>query len=133
LTTVEPQKNGLAGATSSNQDIKSKLVEYLWHLKKGLKQSTIEHYGKRLQRFTNLGVNLLNPEEVKGCLANNNEWSERTKALSVTIYGGFAQFQGIVWDAPKYKAVRKLPFLPLESEIDQFISACGKKLATFKS
>lgn len=74
---------------------------------------------------------MLNPEEVKGCLANNNEWSERTKEISVTIYDGFVKFQGMVWDAPRYKAVRKLPFLPLESEIDQFISACGKKLATF--
>jgi len=132
LTEVEPLRDRLAGATKRDKEARSTVVEYLWYLrKKGLKQSTITHYGKRLQRLMNLGVKLLNPEEVKGYLANNSTWSERTKAICVTIYDGFTKFRGITWDAPRYKAVKKIPFLPLETEIDQFICACGRKLATF--
>ena len=38
---------------------------------------------------------------------------------------------GLTWEPPRYKRVDKLPFIPLESEIDQLIAGSGKKLATF--
>ncbi|UCH37439.1 MAG: site-specific integrase, partial [Candidatus Bathyarchaeota archaeon] len=53
------------------------------------------------------------------------------KAIIVTIYDGFVKFLGIYWEPPKYKPIKKIPFIPTEAEIDQFIGACGKKLATF--
>ena len=34
------------------------------------------------------------------------------------------------WEAP-YKCVRKLPFIPKETEIDQLISGCSRRMATF--
>jgi integrase len=34
------------------------------------------------------------------------------------------------WNPPRYKPARKLPFIPLEEEIDALISGCGKKIAT---
>lgn len=34
------------------------------------------------------------------------------------------------WDPPKYKPVEKIPFIPTEKEIDEFIAGCGKKTAT---
>ena len=36
----------------------------------------------------------------------------------------------IQWVRPKYKGTNKLPFIPLESEIDSLIAYCGKKTST---
>jgi integrase/recombinase XerD len=33
--------------------------------------------------------------------------------------------------SPRYRRVQRLPFIPLESEVDAVISACGKKTACF--
>ena len=35
------------------------------------------------------------------------------------------------WEAPLYKTIRKLPFIPKETEIDQLIAGCSKRMATF--
>ena len=35
------------------------------------------------------------------------------------------------WKPPKHRQVRALPFIPLESELDQLISGANKKTATF--
>jgi integrase/recombinase XerD len=37
----------------------------------------------------------------------------------------------LTWEAPIYKAVHKIPFIPTEKEIDTLIAACGPKLSTF--
>jgi len=34
------------------------------------------------------------------------------------------------WEPPRYKRVRKLPFIPTDAEIDQLIAECGPKTAT---
>jgi len=34
------------------------------------------------------------------------------------------------WRPPKYEQTRKLPFIPLESELDALIASAGKKMAT---
>ena len=132
---IEPSKSGLAGATKikpSEANIKGRILEYLWHLKKkGLKESTVKHYGEKLEQLISLGVNLLQPEEVKKFLATNNHWSERTKTIIVTIYDSFLNWLKIPWDPPKYKPTRKLPFIPTEEEIDQLIARAGKRLAPF--
>ena len=36
---------------------------------------------------------------------------------------------GISWRPPKYEQTRKLPFIPLESELDALIASAGKKMA----
>lgn len=35
------------------------------------------------------------------------------------------------WEAPLYQTVRKLPFIPKETEIDQLITGCSQRMATF--
>ena len=35
------------------------------------------------------------------------------------------------WEAPAYKIIRKIPFIPKETEIDQLIAGCSKRMATF--
>lgn len=38
--------------------------------------------------------------------------------------------QSRTWTPPIYRRVRKLPFIPTESEIDQLIAGCSKRIAT---
>jgi integrase len=47
-----------------------------------------------------------------------------------TAYTFFASINNIAWKPPKYKQERKLPFIPLESELDALISSAHKKIAT---
>lgn len=131
LAETKPLKERLAGATAK-ADVKGKVLEYLWHLKKkGLKESTVKHYGEKLNQLITLDVNLLQPEEIKVFLATNSRWSDRTKAIVVAICDGFLNWLKIRWEPPKYKPAKKLPFIPREGEVDQLIARAGKRLAPF--
>jgi len=39
--------------------------------------------------------------------------------------------EGMIWEKPRCKITRKIPFIPTEKEIDTLIAGCGKKTATF--
>ncbi|MCK4424965.1 site-specific integrase [Candidatus Bathyarchaeota archaeon] len=126
MAKMEPLKTGLAGATK-----KSEVIQFLWHLKKqGLKENTIKCYDAYLKTLVNSGANLLDSESVKETIANK-KWSRNTKALAIASYSRFLEFKGVSWKPPRNKRVRKLPFIPLEKEIDALISGSRKKLATF--
>ncbi|MEM2614186.1 MAG: site-specific integrase [Nitrososphaerota archaeon] len=120
-----------AGATEKTSDIQSKILEFLWWMKKnGYKESTITDRGRRLRRFIKLGANLFDPESVKEVIANQS-WSEARKEAMVYTYDLWAKWVGIKWEKPSYKPPRKLPFIPLEREIDDLIASCNKYIATF--
>ena len=38
---------------------------------------------------------------------------------------------GGTWEPPLYQTIRKLPFIPKETEIDQLIAGCSQRMATF--
>jgi len=38
---------------------------------------------------------------------------------------------GKTWIPPKYKSVKKLPFIPTEDEVNSLIASCNKKTAVF--
>ena len=78
----------------------------------------------------NRGANLCDPETVKETLSQQEAWSESTKNTIVAAYNAFTSFNRISWKPPKYKFQRKLPFIPLESEIDSLIANSNKKMAT---
>jgi len=122
-----------AGATSeAKTDIKGKLVEFLWWMKKqGYKESTIFSRGQRLKRLINLGADVLNPESVKEVIAKQEDWSEARKQAMVFAYDLFAKWIGLKWDRPIYKPPSKLPFIPLEREIDDLIACCNQYIAAF--
>jgi len=123
------KKNGTAGATQT-ADIKGKLVEFAWKLKReGISEATIHTYTKYLLLLRKKGANLLDPESVKDALAYS-EWSNKTKSLACAAYQKFAVLNGLAWKPPKYKCSQKLPFIPLESEIDALISCCSRKIST---
>lgn len=47
--------------------------------------------------------------------------------MAVATYSAFALVNKIEWHSPKYKHSRRLPFIPLEKELDSLIASCGKK------
>lgn len=132
LAEVSREQKRAAGATKpSDAELQGKIVEFLWWMKKqGYKETTIMGKGKRLKRLVKLGANLLDPESVKEVLAEQ-EWSDSGKETTAYAYDLFAKWMGIKWERPRYKALRKLPFIPHEREIDDLIAGCNKYIATF--
>ena len=120
-----------AGATKLSQaEIKGKIIEYLWHLKKqGYAESTVKMRTRILEQLANEGANLLDSESVKQTIAEHDNWSEGYKLSLVNAYDKFAEMLGIRWEPPNYRRVRELPFIPLEKEIDALIAGCGRKVA----
>jgi integrase len=78
-----------------------------------------------------LGADLFNPESVAETIARQDEWSEARKEAMVYAYDLFAKWLGIKWQRPVYKPPRKIPFIPLEREIDDLIACCNKHVAAF--
>ncbi|MGC8896566.1 MAG: tyrosine-type recombinase/integrase [Candidatus Bathyarchaeia archaeon] len=118
-----------AGATEK-AEIKGKIVEFLWHLRKeGYSKKTIEVYGKRLSQLAK-SCNILDPEEVKEFIAERETWNNTTKLLTVEVYKAFTNFLGIPFKAPRYQQQVKIPLIPLEQEIDALIAGCSRKIAT---
>ena len=99
--------------------------------KNGYSESTMTERNRRLKRLLKLGANLLDPESVKDIIAKQDAWSNNTKATFVDAYGTLLRYLGKKWDLPLYKESRSIPFIPTESEVDQLISSCGPKTATF--
>jgi len=134
LATVESRnEKRAAGAAEkpTEAELQGKIVEFLWWMKKqGYKETTIRGKGSRLRRLVKLGANLFEPESIKEILATQS-WSDSGKETTAYAYDLFAKWMGIKWDRPKYKALRKLPFIPHEREIDDLIAGCNKHIAAF--
>jgi len=124
------QEKPMREGTTQTAEVKGKLLLFMVKLKnEGIHDATIQNYSKMLRLLTERGANLYDPDSIKETIAKQNRWAESTKQLASIIYGKFAQLNGITWKAPRYKANRKIPFIPLESEIDSLVCSCGKKLS----
>jgi len=99
-----------------------------WLKKEGYKPSTIERR-VRILRTLSKRADLSDPDAVKHAVARI-EWSEGTKELACDAYTLLAQTKGIQFSRPRYRRIEKLPFIPLETEIDSLISGSGPKTAT---
>jgi len=107
------------------------LFSFAWELKKqGFKESSIRTYTCYLSTLKKRGADLLDPESVKSTLARQ-ELEATTKSIMVNAYSKFLEVNGGKWTPPKVRPTRKLPFIPLERELDQLISGAYKKLAAF--
>jgi len=128
LVLISRTKERAAGATAT--DNKSLLFQYAWHLKKqGYAESTITSRYKLLRILAKRGADLSNPESIKATIARQS-WSNGRKANAVDAYSSFLSMTGGTWDPPRYKRVRRLPFVPTETEVDQLIAGCGRSTAT---
>ena len=128
LAAIEPLKEGPAGATT---DLKPKLLEYsLWMKKEAYAEATIIGRTKLLKVLTKRGANLFDPESIKTIIAKQ-PWCEGRKANAVDAYSTYLKMAGGYWQPPKYLSISKIPFIPTETEIDQLISGCSERMATF--
>ena len=76
------------------------------------------------------GANLDYPEIVKEVIARQS-WSQNRRRIVISSYTKFLEFQGLTWDPPRCKITRKIPFIPIEQEIDDLIAGCPNTVATF--
>jgi integrase len=123
--TVEVLRRNETGA------FKQKILEYaLWLRSNGKSEATIFGRVKLLRRLTKRGANLYDPQSMKTTIAEQ-KWGNGMKNNAVDAYSSFLKMAGGEWEAPAYKTVRKIPFIPKEAEIDQLIAACSNRMATF--
>jgi len=127
LARIEPLENGLAGATALS-DAKDEFAEQL--KRDGYSVHTIKGCVHYLDLIERKGVNILNPEQVKGFIAEQ-KWQNHSKATAVTYYGIFAKTMHILWKPPRYRYKQKIPFVPLEREVNDLIAGCGRKMSVF--
>lgn len=105
------------------------LIEFAWWLKKqGKAEKTINNYVVMLRLLRKHGADLSDPESVKETLARLDR-AEGWKILAVNAYSAFLKMLGRMWEKPKISKPRKIPFIPLESELDALIAASGPKLS----
>ena len=125
--------NAVAGeSTTTKSGSEAKILEFLWYMRKqGYKETTIISRGVRLRRLIVLGADLNNPESVKETIAKQDKWKDSMKEVVVFAYDLYAKWIGLKWQRPRYKAIRQLPFIPQEREIDDIIAGCNKEIALF--
>jgi integrase len=99
--------------------------------KEGYGESTIERY-VRLLKVLAKRADLLNSESVKEALTRT-DWSEATKEMACGACSIFAKQHKLAFVPPRYRRVDKLPFIPLESEVEQLIAAMRLRTSTFLS
>ncbi len=97
--------------------------------KQGYRKSTV-HYCIQALKSVARKTNIMEPESAKEYLATV-ELRESRKAKLVEDLARFYNYKHIPFDKPNYRRIERLPFIPLELEVDQLISGMGKKTATF--
>jgi integrase len=121
----------ISAESAAHFDLKGKLIDYAWFMKKaGLREGTIKPRCKLLTILYRRGADLLDPENVKAKIAEQ-DWCEGRKGNAVDAYSTFLKMVGGSWNPPKYKSIPKLPFVPKETEIDQLIAGCSPKVGAF--
>jgi len=129
---IEPSKSRLAGATEKAEtkaDIKGKIIEFAWKLKKqGYSESTIRAYVKVLKTLTNKGAHILDPESVKEIIATKLR-NPTTQWNYCNFYDAFVRKMKLQWEKPRYKPRERIPFIPMEEELDQLIHGTGWKMS----
>jgi integrase len=107
------------------------LVSFSWRMKtENYSEETIERYTRDLETLLKRGAILENQQSVKETIARQN-WSNGTKQTVTNAVKLYWKHNGIEATLPKYKPEAKIPFIPTEAELDQLISGCKHRLATF--
>jgi len=124
-------KKRAAGATKLDKDAKSLLFRFAWHMKKqGYAESTISGRAKLLRILAKRGANLYEPDTIKDVIARQ-QWCPGRKENAVHAYSSFLKMTGGKWEPPRYRRVETLPWVPTETNVDQLIAGCSRRVATF--
>jgi hypothetical protein len=99
--------------------------------KKTLKPSTVKRKVKTIKSLMKHGVELSDPVKVMAFL-NGCSWENGTKAIAIDAYRDYLDMLGLTnIELPYFRRTEKLPFIPLESEINRLIAAGRFKMACF--
>lgn len=119
---VSTTQNGAVGGNA-------KLNDFLeWMKQQGYKTSTIDRRQSALTGLQKLRANLENPETVKETISKQDHWKDSQKQVVVFAYDLYAKHYGLNWERPRYEAIRELPFIPQEREIDDLIAGVNKEI-----
>jgi len=119
-----------AGTREATTDLKSLLFNFSWWLKKnGYSPSTIHTHIKWLKILVRR-ANLYDPESVKDIMAKQ-KWRSSTRLNVANAYTRLLEYLGITWEPPRCKRNYKLPWIPLERELDDLIAGCSRTIGTF--
>ena len=129
---------------TTQQDIKGSLTVYAAkQLTMGLTEETIQRRIQALEQLGKLGANLFNPTSVWKAIdiatrldhEEKRTWTDGSKALAAQAYLSFCKIMRIAvpedLNFHKWKAQSKIPWIPLETEVDQLIAACRLRMAAF--
>ncbi len=107
------------------------IIEFLWNLRrKGYKETTIvQNYAKVLKHFAK-HCNITDSSSVLDYLAGRHVSNAR-KELMFNCYVKFCQWKGISFSYVRYRREDRLPYVPLEKDIEALISALPRKLGIF--
>jgi integrase len=75
-------------------------------------------------------ANLVDPESVKEYIAKSRV-SQNRKCVLADAIARYYNFKQIPFQKPIYRKILRLPFIPLEKEIDDLISGTSKKISVF--
>ena len=89
----------------------------------GLAEVTIKNRSYILNHLVKLRADLTDPNSVNKVLTSG-KFSPASKFNHIKTYSAFAKAFKISWQKPNVKYEPRKRFIPLESEIDQLISAC---------
>ncbi|WP_455285065.1 tyrosine-type recombinase/integrase [[Eubacterium] cellulosolvens] len=112
--------------------VSGEVVAYgFWMRKEGYAETTIERYVRLLRRVAEY-ASLQDPEAVKVALTRTG-WADGTKEMACGAYALYARQHGFTFAPPRYRRIERLPFIPLDSEVDQLIAAMRLRTSTFLS
>jgi integrase len=97
--------------------------------KQGYRQSTIQSSVQALKGIARR-ANLLDPESAKAYLGLA-KLSENRKGKLAEDLARFYRYMRVRFEKPRYRRVDTIPFVPMETEVDQLIAGVGKKTAAF--
>jgi len=150
LAEKEAVKTGLsAGTTGTTADLNGLLVLFVAKSElAGLKRKTIECRLNTLKLLIKRGADLLYSESTFKAIDHaklfdhktsellEEEWSDGSKNNAAQAYKSFCNMNSIT--IPKHinfdkwsRQPQKLPWIPLEREIDQLVAGCSRKVSAF--
>jgi hypothetical protein len=117
--------------SSTDEPLYSDVGAFLWELKKrGYKDSTIvENYAKILKHLLR-NCSLNNPESVLAYVATRDVCDGR-KELMIDCYSTYCLWKKIPFSKPRYRRQDKLPYVPLEKDIEALLGTLPPKSGTF--
>ena len=148
LATVPRQETAQREGTIDKADVKGHLAVFTAkQLTMGLKEKTVKGRISVLELLHRRGANLFDPLSVfkatdkakkydrKERKLTDDDWSDGAKYQAADAYLRFCEILKIPIPPDvnfrKFKPNQKLPWLPLESEVDQLIAGCSRRVSSF--